>query len=159
MKVLKDGLLKCKKGEIIFAQGEASVDMYDVRWGTVGIYVNYGTKEEKLLAKLGSGECFGEMGMVEGCLRSATAVALEGGTQLERITAETFDAYFKERPAKVFSIMQNLSQRIRGLTRDYLEACQTLSVMEKADGAQTDEMLQAKVEKFVGDYRGSAQND
>ena len=26
--------------------------MYDIRWGSVGIYANYGTKEEKLLTKL-----------------------------------------------------------------------------------------------------------
>ena len=65
-----------KKGEIIFKQGDLSDCMYDILWGQVGIYADYGTPEEKLLTTLETERFFGEMGMIEGRLRSATAVAL-----------------------------------------------------------------------------------
>ena len=38
-----------KKGEIIFRQGDAAETMYDILWGSVGIYLGYGTDEEKKL--------------------------------------------------------------------------------------------------------------
>ena len=41
-----------KKGEIIFKQGDLSDCMYDILWGQVGIYADYGTPEEKLLTTL-----------------------------------------------------------------------------------------------------------
>ena len=116
-----------KKGEIIFKQGELSDCMYDILWGEVGIYADYGTPEEKLLTTLETERFFGEMGMIEGRLRSATAVALEKDTRVKVITPETFDTYFKENPAKVLLIMQNMSHRIRELTRDYLEACRAVA--------------------------------
>ena len=128
--------------------------MYDILWGEVGIYANYGTPEEKLLTTL-EPECFfGEMGMIEGRLRSATAVALEKDTRLEVITPESFDAYFKENPAKVLLIMQNMSHRIRELTRDYLEACRAVAeaVETEKTGKEKSSWFKEKVRKLMDDY-------
>ena len=143
-----------KKGEIIFKQGDLSDCMYDILWGKVGIYANYGTPEEKLLTTLETERFFGEMGMIEGRLRSATAVALEKDTRLKVITPESFDAYFKESPAKVLLIMQNMSHRIRELTRDYLEACRAAAeVMDTADtGKEKSSWFKEKVRKLMDDY-------
>ena len=55
-----------KKGEVIFKQGDLSDCMYDILWGEVGIYADYGTPEEKLLTTLETERFFGEMGMIEG---------------------------------------------------------------------------------------------
>ena len=120
----------------------------------MGIYANYGTPEEKLLTTL-EPECFfGEMGMIEGRLRSATAVALEKDTRLEVITPESFDAYFKENPAKVLLIMQNMSHRIRELTRDYLEACRAVAeaVETEKTGKEKSSWFKEKVRKLMDDY-------
>ena len=35
-----------KKGQVIFKEGDKADCMYDIRWGSVGIYANYGTKQE-----------------------------------------------------------------------------------------------------------------
>ena len=148
-----------KKGEVIFKQGELSDCMYDILWGEVGIYANYGTPEEKLLTTLKTEQFFGEMGMIEGRLRSATAVALEKDTLLKVITPESFNAYFQESPAKVLLIMQNMSRRIRELTRDYLEACQTVaeSVEAEKTGKEKSSSLLAKLKKFSDAYWESVQ--
>ena len=45
-------ILILKRNEIIFNEGDKSDCMYDIRLGRVGIYANYGTKEEKLLTEL-----------------------------------------------------------------------------------------------------------
>ena len=77
-----------KKGQVIFKEGDKAECMYDIRWGSVGIYANYGTKEEKLLTKLSTEEFFGEMGLIDDQPRSATAVALEKDTRVEVINKE-----------------------------------------------------------------------
>ena len=115
------------KKEIIFKEGDMSNCMYDIHFGSVGIYAAYGTEKETLLTELRADDFFGEMGMIEGYPRSATAVALEDGTRVEVITAENFSSYFREKPAKVLMIMQHMSQRIRVLTKDYMEACQAIN--------------------------------
>ena len=143
-----------KKGEVIFKQGDLSDCMYDILWGEVGIYADYGTPEEKLLTTLETERFFGEMGMIEGRLRSATAVALEKDTRLKVITPESFDAYFKESPAKVLLIMQNMSHRIRELTRDYLEACRAVAeaVETEKTGKEKSSWFKEKVRKLMDDY-------
>ena len=114
-----------KKGDIIFRQGDPADSMYDILWGTVGIYIDYGTDKEQKLTELEGGAFFGEMGMIDHMPRSATAVVLEKGTQLQEITEEMLGELFKEKPAKVLAIMQQLSRRLRKLTGDYMKACKT----------------------------------
>ena len=152
-----------KKGEIIFRQGDPSSCMYDVFWGKVGIYANYGTPEEKLLTTLETEQFFGEMGMIEGLPRSATAVALAGDTKLRVITPESFQTYFQESPAKVLLIMQNMSSRLRELTGEYLEACRTVAKSAEAEkaGAEIGGDLQTDLEKLSRVYQqsGNARTD
>ena len=150
-----------KRGEVIFKQGEYEPCMYDIHWGAVGIYVNYGTSGQKQLVELKPDEFFGEMGLIEASPRSATAVALEDGTKVQVITAETFNEYFKERPAKVFMIMQHMSQRLRRLTEDYLEACRTVAeaVETEQTGKEQSGGLKERLKKFAGIYRAAEKND
>ncbi len=121
-----------KKGEIIYRQDDYEACLYDILYGSVGIYLDYGTKDETLLKEYGSGSYFGEIELIEARPRTATAVALEK-TIVTVITAESFGAYFQEKPAVVMHIMQQMSARIRELTRLHREACRTT-----ADAAQPE---------------------
>lgn len=105
-----------KKNEVIFEQGAYEKCMYDIRWGKVGIYENYGKPGQRLLRELDPQDVFGEMGLVEARPRSATAVSLEKDTQCVVITGEDFSSYFTDKPAKIIAIMQRMSQRIRDLS-------------------------------------------
>ena len=120
-----------KADTVIFRQGDAGCRMYDILEGSVGIYMNYGKPEQKLLATLREGAYFGEMALIDETTRSATAVVLESGTQLAEISPKDFASYFESRPATVLGIMQQLSRRIRDLTRDYLGACKTVTEAAK----------------------------
>ena len=152
-----------KKGGVIFKQGDASDCMYDVLWGKVGIYANYGTPEEKLLTTLETEQFFGEMGMIEGLPRSATAVALTNDTKVRIITPETFQELFQKSPARVLMVIMNMSRRIRELTIDYLTACQTVAKSVEAEkaGAEIGGDLQTELEKLSQVYQqsGNAHGD
>lgn len=145
-----------KKGDIIFREGDFQMNMYDIRFGSVGVYINYGTPEQKELATLGEGDFFGEMGLVEARPRSATIVALEE-TITDIITQENFGVYFKEKPAKVLAIMQHMSGRIRELTTDYLDACQCISEYLEAEeeSRPKSEGLLARMKNFMKIYKSS----
>ncbi len=101
------------KDDVIFMQGDESTCMYEVQQGRVGIFLDYGTDKEKKIAEIGPDRIFGEMGMVEGLPRSATAVALEKDTELAIITWEILGLYFKTKPSRVVQILQQTSDRLR----------------------------------------------
>lgn len=143
-----------RKGDVIFQEGAVEMFLYDIQYGSVGIYSKYGTPEEKLLTTLEGGQQLGEMGFIEARPRSATAVALDK-TMLSKITAENFSDYFQEKPAKLLLIMQQMSGRIRELSNDYLSACQTISeyLDAEAQNQPKSESLLTRMKKFVGIYK------
>lgn len=113
-------------GNVVFREGSYGETMYQITAGRVGIYARYGTEEQRLIVVLGKGDYFGEMGMVEFYARSATAVALEDGTEVDEISNDEFMSYFSDQPDKVLSIMRQLSARLRETNAKYTEACNTV---------------------------------
>ena len=53
------------KGDIIFKKGEMGATMYEIRSGSVGIYLDYKGPNQKLLTVKQSGEFFGEIALIE----------------------------------------------------------------------------------------------
>ncbi len=112
-----------KKGDTIFREGDPGGCAYEVCSGKVAIVAGYGTNKETLLTELHEGDVFGEMGMVRGLPRSATAVAMDPRTDVSVITWEAISRYFKEKPAKIVQIMQQMGERISVLSDEYMNAC------------------------------------
>lgn len=143
-------LYEFKKGEIIFNEGDLQDYMFSLRYGSVGIYANYGKDNETLLTTVKPGDYFGEMGMIDNLPRSATAVALEQSTAA-LISDEKFADFFKEKPAKILSMLEYLSGRFRDLSKDYNEACDALdeyiSAKEKGEAISPD--LVKRMEKIA----------
>lgn len=139
------------KNEIIFHEGDTAHCLYDIHWGKVGIYANYGADTQSLLAELNPDEFFGEMGLLSHLPRSATAIALEDNTQVQLISEEVFSAYMQENPAKVLMIMMHLSSRIRTLTKDYMEVCrlaETAATTDEDQGVWTDYLTADLIEAY-----------
>ena len=116
-----------KKGSVIVREGDMVNCMYDIQWGRVGIYKNYGTPEEQQLAILASNEFFGEIGMISKEPRSATAVALDQNTTIETIYPQDFEELFEKDPVKVDMILRHLTDRVRKLSRRYTDLCNEIS--------------------------------
>ena len=146
-----------RKGEIIYHENDYEACMYDILYGSVALYQHYGTKDEVLVKRLNAESYFGELELIEARARTTTAVALEK-TQTAVITAESFGAYFREKPATVLSIMQQMSARIRELTRLYQEACRVAaeSVQAEKNGCEKSEELQKKRNELAAIYRSDS---
>ena len=156
---MESTVLILKRNEVIFSEGDKSDCMYDIRQGRVGIYANYGTKEEKLLTELSKDQFFGEMGIIEGYPRSATAVAMGDMTELTVIAKADFEDYCKNNPEKTVLIMKNMSSRIRELTRDYLEVCHTIAESMEAEqkGEKKSSGLLNRLKKYRDEYNAACQ--
>ena len=145
-----------QNGDVVFHQGDESHTMFEIQRGRIGIYANYQTPKEKQLAVFGQGETFGEMGMIENLPRSATAVALADDTEVEEINAAEFSDYFEEKPVQVFLLVKQLSHRLRETTKNYKEACRTVSetVAAEQNGEERSSGLKKKLRFFADVWRG-----
>ena len=114
--------IQLEKGNVIFRAGEQSDCLYDIYDGTVGIYSDYQTPNEKLLAELRVDEVFGEMGILDNMPRSATAVCLTDCTVLV-VKPENFMMYFEKKPAVILQLLQRMCMQLRDLTEKYLKIC------------------------------------
>ena len=128
-----------RKRQVIFREGDMESCMYVVDEGRVAIVANYGEPGEKVLTEIDAGGFFGEMGMVRGFPRSATAIALESDTRISTVTWETLSFYFKQSPAKVVGIMQQMSHRIESLSIDFINACGAVEELSRRCTALMDE--------------------
>lgn len=84
--------------------------LYVIQSGEVEI-TRAGIEGERVLARLGPGEFFGEMSVVVGEARTARAVALVECRLLE-LDAETFEAMCVERPEVAIRVMRRLTARL-----------------------------------------------
>ena len=111
------------RGQIIFREGDEGTYLYQIHSGAIGIYTKYGTPEQIKLTTLYTNAFFGEMALVGNDPRSATAVVEEDDTILEYIGAGDMEELFKINPLKVDMILSHLSNRLRRLSLDYVNAC------------------------------------
>ena len=138
-----------RNGEVIFRQNDDGQCMYCVQYGKVGIFLDYGGPNEVKLADLMSDQFFGEMGLLEKLPRSATAVSLSDDTVIEVITEDGFYSYFEENPAKVLMLMQQMCNRLRRTSKDYLRACST--VHETVESEKTGKPKSKSLLKRIAD--------
>lgn len=121
-----------KKGEIICRPKEMVMSMYNILYGSVGVYFDYGTPEEVPVVTLREGDFFNVISFLESRQRNTTAVALEP-TIVSEITYDNFSAYFREKPAKIMSLLQHMSARMRQLQKEYVDTCHALETYADKD--------------------------
>lgn len=100
------------RGEIIFHRGEPGAHMYLVTAGSVGISLDEALTSNNFVARMGPGECFGEMGILDDLPRSATAIALED-TDALGLEKEKLRGLLLTYPELGISMLKALSRRLR----------------------------------------------
>lgn len=142
------------KGELIFRQGDPGDCMFEIRSGKVGIFLDYGGNSEVKLTELHAGQLLGEMGLLDQAPRSAAAVSLADDTELLRITEESFHRFFEEDPDKMLLLLQQMSARLRRISRDYADASRTVSEVLEAEkaGREKDQALKNRIAKTLAGY-------
>ena len=144
------------KNAVVFRQGDDGDCMYDIQFGRIGIFDDYGGPDQQKIAELSANQIFGEMGVLDDVPRSATAVALDDGTVLSVIREAEFSEFFEKQPAKVLLLMQQMSNHLRRTTKDYLDGCRAVYEAVEAEKAgtvkseETKSILNRLAELFKG---------
>jgi CRP/FNR family cyclic AMP-dependent transcriptional regulator len=99
--------LKYETGDIIVGKGETGVGFYLIADGNVEV-----RSEGKVLSKLGPGQYFGEMSLLDGQPRSADVVALEPLRCLA-LTPWSFKSVVSEHPKVALKLLQESVRRLR----------------------------------------------
>lgn len=97
-------------GAVLFEEGQPGDYMYVVQTGEVEIRRQVG-ETERVLAILPPGEFFGEMAILNGRPRSATAV-VKSMSRLLVIEGKTFEAMLRARPEIALRIIKSLANRL-----------------------------------------------
>lgn len=107
--------IRIPAGQVIFKEGEESDKAYIIRSGKVEIFrrIQQGTL---LLATLGEGEIFGEMGVLSEQPRTANASALTDVT-LTEIPRVLFLNHMAQEPEEIVLVMRALMERLREANR------------------------------------------
>ncbi|MES2751819.1 MAG: cyclic nucleotide-binding domain-containing protein [Pseudomonadota bacterium] len=98
--------------DVVFEEGSTGRELFVVLEGKIDIVKNSGA-DRTVIVTLGKGEFFGEMAVIDGSSRSATAVAAVSGTRVMRINHARFVYLVSQQPAFALMIMDALSKRLR----------------------------------------------
>jgi len=97
---------------MIFSKDEAGETFFVVNSGRVKIFTTTATDRTKTLAYLGPGDFFGEMALLGGKVRSASARA-EEDSELLVITKANFNRLIKKDGEFTLQLLHTLSERLR----------------------------------------------
>ena len=109
-----------KAGRDIFQEGDPGDGLYTIAEGKVSITSLLEHDYRCVLARLGPGDFFGEMAVVDEQPRSATATA-EENTEVYFIPREVFLMALKNRPTLIVSLLREFSKRMRDFNHQYVE--------------------------------------
>jgi CRP/FNR family transcriptional regulator, cyclic AMP receptor protein len=98
--------------DVIFEEGSTGRELYVVLEGKIDIVKDTGAIRTTIVT-LGKGEFFGEMAVIDGSSRSATAIAAAPKTRVMRINHARFVYLVSQQPAFALMIMDALSKRLR----------------------------------------------
>ncbi len=109
-------------GEYIFYQGDPGIGLYIIREGEVKIYREHEDGKKINLATFSKGDFFGELALVDGEKRSASAIA-QTDTRVSVIFKPDLDEFIERYPKKGIKILNGFSSivaiRLRKLNEDY----------------------------------------
>ena len=103
-----------QRGVVVFDEGAEPGEFYLVLSGRVAIAQESDDGRESLLAVLGPGELFGEMGFLDGYNRSAQARALEE-SQVLMVPYAELRLLYESNPSALWSAVALLARRLRAM--------------------------------------------
>ena len=106
--------------ETIFQEGDKGDGMYVVLEGEVRISALVTQQERRVLSRIGPGDYFGEMAVLDAEPRSATASA-EKTTRAVFIPREKILELLERSPQLAISFVRDFSQRMREFNRQYVQ--------------------------------------
>jgi CRP/FNR family transcriptional regulator, cyclic AMP receptor protein len=108
-------------GDIVFEEGSTGRELFVVLDGRIDIVKRDGASKTTIVT-LGKGEFFGEMAVIDGSARSATAISAAPNTRVMRINHARFVYLVSQQPAFALMVMDALSKRLRASNALYFRA-------------------------------------
>ncbi len=133
--------IEAAAGEIIFREGDQGNGMYVVDEGRVDILSIVKDAEPRVLSRIGPGGMFGEMSLIDGKPRSATARA-DCDSKLRFLPRPEALRLFSQSPDLVLAVMRDFSARMR-----------------ESNARQVEELLEAGRLSLVGRFAQSIVHD
>jgi len=101
-----------RTGAVLFREGDRGDALHIVVEGAVRVSVLSSAGGEATVAVLGPGEFLGDLALLDGRPRSASAIVLQP-TKTLVVTREDFRRWLRERPQAALALLEALSLRIR----------------------------------------------
>ena len=131
-------LMKIPEGTVILTEGEVNMDMYKIVSGCAEAYTGYGTDKESVLAILGKGQYFGEIGLLAQKPSVYTIVAYSE-LLVMRITMSELDEYIKNNHHDIYEIMAKMAE--------------TMYNMKYSLDMVMDDMQKTRDDRLAGQYK------
>jgi uncharacterized membrane protein len=137
-------------GKTLFSRGDPGHALYVVRSGEVEIFFKNDTGERIVLETARSGDFFGEISLLDGGPRTASAVATQ---DLEAIVVDRGDLaeFLRLRPEAAMNILAAMGQRLRESAR-LLRHSVSRDINEETEDKRTTVM---KVADWISEFSGS----
>ncbi|MBV9925473.1 MAG: DUF1003 domain-containing protein [Acidobacteria bacterium] len=139
-------------GSVLFRKGEQGGAMYLIEGGRVRIHIEDEDRNEVTLAELAAGDFFGEMSILDGKPRSATATVSEDA-RLAVLSRPHFHNFVGRSPEVALSMLAAITERLRH-TDEMLRQRVTRNLNEVEEERQTfaDRMADS-VTEFGGSWK------
>lgn len=157
-----------QKGEVIFHEDDPGDRLYFLGEGMVKISLVSSDGRENDIVLLTPGDCFGEMSVLDGGTRSATAVAIEP-TETVTLSREEFLGFLRDHSRVAIQIIHLLIRRLRAMdemiggmvfldvptrvAKKLLELSHTYGDDRTAEGNLTVPIAQEELSRLVGSSR------
>jgi len=109
-----------KPGQVVFQEGDEGDGIYLIIEGKIQISALIGQNERRVLGRLGPGEFFGEMAVLDAEPRSAT-VSAEQDTRVYFIPRQDMLDMLEHSPKLAVSLVREFSLRMREFNRQYIQ--------------------------------------
>lgn len=139
-----------KAGTTIFSGGDPGDSMYVVASGKVEIFFKNNTGERIVLETATAGHFFGEISLLDGGARTASALAVEDVEAL-RIDRDDLASFLKKHPAAAMDLLAATGRRLRE-TANLLRHTASRDVNEVMEDKRT---TVGKVADWIAEFSGS----
>lgn len=99
-------------GSVLFQKGEGGDAMYLIEGGRVRIHIRDREGSDVTLTELARGDFFGEMAILDGKTRSASATVTEDA-RLAVLSREHFHDYVRRKPVLALEMLSAITERLR----------------------------------------------
>lgn len=143
----KSRTLKFRKNTVVMNEGETGEALYIIHSGRIKIFVSNENGNELTLFIEGPGSYIGEISLLDGSPRTASAVTLEN-TEVISISKTDFFDVIRENPEIAFNIINALTQKLRRTT-DSIRSLALNNVYQRLVYKLTELSIEENGEKYI----------